>query len=61
MVFFSCYLAVLWPTLEHSPGDSLTDMMLITAFKQFRPVHREPCNKVESLSQAKYIVGLEVN
>ena len=30
--FFNCYLAVPWPTLGHSPGDSLTNLMLITAF-----------------------------
>ena len=28
--FFNCYLAVPWPTLGHSHGDSLTNSMLIT-------------------------------
>ena len=30
--FFNCYLAVPRPTLGHSQGDSLTNLMLITAF-----------------------------
>ena len=41
--FFNCYLAVPWPTLDHSQGDSLTNPMLITAFVHIRPEgHREP-------------------
>ena len=30
--FFNCYLAVRMPTLGHSQGGSLTNLMLITAF-----------------------------
>ena len=32
IIFFNCYLAVPWPTLGHSCGDSLTNQMLITVF-----------------------------
>ena len=36
--FLNCYLAVQRPTLGHSQGDSLTNLMLITAFfNEFRP------------------------
>ena len=51
-VFFSnCCLAVPQPTLDHSQGDSLTNLMLITAFVHVQPKgHWEPHNKVGSLS-----------
>ena len=52
--FFNCYLAAPRPTLGHSQGDSLTNPMLITVFVHIRPEgHREPHNKVGSLSPAK--------
>ena len=35
--FFNCYLAAPWPTLGHYQGDSLTHLMLITAFYIFDP------------------------
>ena len=51
-VFFSnCCLAVPQPTLDHSQGDSLTNLMLVTAFVHVQPKgHWEPHNKVGSLS-----------
>ena len=59
--FFNCYLAVPRPTLGHSQGDSLTNLMLITAFVQVRPKgHWEPHNEVGSLSLAKCSVGFEL-
>ena len=59
--FFKCYLAVPQPTLGHSQGDSLTNMMLITAFVQFRPEgHCEPCNEVGSLRPAGCLVMFEL-
>ena len=58
--FLNCYLAVPRPTLGHSQGDSLTNPMLITAFVHIRPEgHREPRNKVGSLSPAERLVGFE--
>ena len=58
--FFNCHLAVPWPTLGHSQGDSLTNLMLITAFEQVRPEgHREPHNEVGSLSPAERPAGFE--
>ena len=44
--FLNCYLAVQRPTLGHSQGGRLTNLMLITAFfNEFRPEgHREPRN-----------------
>ena len=52
--FFNCYLAVPWPILGHSQGDSLTNLTLITAFVQVRPEgHQEPRNEVGSLSPAE--------
>ena len=59
--FCNCYLATLWPILGYSQGDSLTNLILITAFQIFRPrTHREPCNKVGSLSPAKHLAGFEL-
>ena len=59
--FFNCYLAVPRPTLGHSRGDSLTNPMLITAFSTIQPEgHREPHNKVWSLSPAERLVGFEL-
>ena len=44
-IFFKCYLAVPQPSLGHSQGDSLTNLMLITAFVHIRlEGHREPRN-----------------
>ena len=60
LFLFNCYLAVLWPTLGHSQGDSLANPMLITAFVQVQPEgHQEPRNKVGSLSPAECLVGFE--
>ena len=60
-IFFSCYLAVPRPTLGHSQGDSLTNLILITAFVHVRPEgHWEPGNKVGSLSSDKYLAGFEL-
>ena len=54
------YLAVPWPTLGHSQGDSLNNPMLITVFVQVRPEgHWEPCNEVGSLSPAEHLAGFE--
>ena len=48
------------PTLGHSQGRSLTNLMLITAYVHIRPEgHREPCNEVGSLSPAKHLAGFE--
>ena len=58
--FFNCYLAIPQPILGHSQGDSLTSLMLITAFVQVRPKgHQEPCNEVGSLSSTECLVGFE--
>ena len=58
--FFNCYLAVPWPTLGHSQGHSLTNLMLITAFVHIQPEgHWEPRNEVGSLSPAKHLAGFE--
>ena len=52
--FFNCYLAAPLPTLGHSQGDSLTNLMLITAFVHIQPKgHQEPRNEVGSLTQAE--------
>ena len=59
MVFLNCYLAVPWPTLNHSLGDSLTNLISITAFQQLQPGHREFRNKVGSISPAVDLVGIE--
>ena len=56
--FFNCYLAVPRPTLGYSQGDSLTNLMLITAFVHVRPEgHREPRSEVGSLSPAERPAG----
>ena len=53
-------MAVSQPTLSHSQGDSLTNL-LITVFVQVQPKgHREPCKEVGSLSLAKHLVGFEL-
>ena len=58
--FFNCYLAVPQPTLGHSQGDSLTNLMLITAFVHIRSKgHREPRNEVGSLSPVEHLAGFE--
>ena len=61
LFFFNCYLAVPWPTLGHSQGDSLTNRMLITVFVHIRPEgHWEPHNEVGSLSPAECLGGFEL-
>ena len=58
--FFNCYLGVPLPVLGHSQGDSLTNLMLITAYVPILPEgHWEPCNKVGCLSPAEHLVGFE--
>ena len=60
LTFFNCYLAIPRPTLGHSPGDSLTNPMLITAFLQFRSEgHREPRNEAGFPRPAKQLVEFE--
>ena len=60
LLFFNCYLAVPWPTLGHSQGHSLTNLMLITAFVHIQPEgHWEPRNEVGSLSPVKHLAGFE--
>ena len=59
--FFNSYLAVPQPTLGYFWGNSLTNLMLITAFVQFRPEgHQEPCSKVGFLSPAELLVWFEL-
>ena len=54
------FLAFSRPTLGHSKGESLTNLMLITAFFQLQPEgYREPRNEVASLSLADHLVGCE--
>ena len=56
-IFFNCYLAVPGPTLGHSWGDSLTNLMLITVSVLFWPEgHQEPFNQVGSLSPVECLV-----
>ena len=58
--FLNWYLAVPWQTFDHSPGDNLTNQMLITAFLQFWPEGlREPRNKAGSLSPTEHLIGFE--
>ena len=58
--FFTCYLAVLRPTLSHSQGDSLTNPMLIIAFVDVRTEgHREPHNEVGSLYPAEHLASFD--
>ena len=59
MFLFNCYLAVPRPTLGHSQRDSLTNLMLITAFVVRPEGHRVPCNEVGSLSLAESLTGFE--
>ena len=60
LYFFYCYLAAPRPTLGHFRRESLTNLMLITVFVQFRPEgHREPSNEVGSLNLVKRLVGFE--
>ena len=54
------FLTAIWPTLGHSQWDSLTNLMLITAFAQAQPEgHRESCNEVGSLSLPECLAGFE--
>ena len=58
-ICFNCYLAV--RNLGHSWGSSLINLMLITAFVQFRPEgHREPHNEIGPFSLAERLVGFEL-
>ena len=57
---FNCYLAAPQPTLGHYRGGSLTHPMLITCVLHIWPEgHREPRNKVGSLSPVERLVGFE--
>ena len=50
---FTSYLVIPQSTLGHSRGDSLTNLMLITEFAQFRlKGHPEHCNEIGYLSLA---------
>ena len=58
MIFFNCYLAGQWPTLDHSQGDILTNPILITAHELLQAEgHRKPRNEVWSLSPVEHLVG----
>ena len=58
--FCICCLAASRPILGYSQGDSLRNLILITAFQLFWPkAHREPCNEVGSVSPAKHLEGFE--
>ena len=59
--FLNCYLAVPRPTLGHSWGDSLSNLMVITAFfYYFDPkVIRSLVMRFGSLSPAEHLVGFE--
>ena len=60
-IFFNCHLAAPQPTLGHSQGDSLTNLMLIIAFYLCQPEGpREPRNKVGSLSPAERLARFEL-
>ena len=59
--FFNSYLAALRSTLGYYRGDSLTYLMLITAFLQFWPKgHWEPHYEIGSLSLVRCLVGFEL-
>ena len=60
-LFLNCYLAAPRSTLDHSQGDSLTSLMLTTAFfnEFWHEDHRVPRNEVGSLSPTKHQVGFE--
>ena len=54
-------MAIPRPTLGHSQGDTLTNPMLITVYVHIWPEgHREPRNKVGSLSLAEHPTGFEL-
>ena len=54
-------VCVPWPTLGHSQGDSLTNLMLIAAYVRIRPEgHWEPHNEVWSLIPAKRLADFEL-
>ena len=58
--FFIHYLDAPQPTLGHYLGDSLTHLIIITAFDRFWPKgHQKSCNKVGFLSLTKHLVGFE--
>ena len=58
--FFNFYLAAPRPTLDDYREGSLTHPILITTFLHVRPEsHREPRNKVGSLSPTKRLLGFE--
>ena len=65
VLIYLIFLTVIWlphslPTSGHYRGSSLIHLMLITVLLHFWPEgHREPCNKVWSLSQAKLLMGFE--
>ena len=45
--------------MNHSRGDSLTNMLLITVFSKIVPEgYQEPCDEVWSLSPAEHLVRL---
>ena len=56
--FFNCYLAVPQPTLGHSWGDSLTNLMLITAFFLliWPKGHREPLSEAHNTPHLEEIL-----
>ena len=56
--FLISYVAALQPTLGHCPRGSLTDPMLITAFKTYL-IRKSPCNEVGSQNLAKHPVRFE--
>ena len=58
VLFFNCYLAIPQPTLGHSQGDSLTNLMLITAFCTYL-TQRSLGASVGSLSLAECLAGFE--
>ena len=58
---FNCYLAGPWLTFGRSLGNSLANLMLITALQRLWSGYCEPYNKVGSLKPSKDFVGLEVN
>ena len=60
-IFFISYLGVSRPTFGYDWGDSLTHLILITAFVKFRREgHRELRNEVGFVSPIKYLVGFKL-
>ena len=58
--FSNQYLAVPWPTLGHSRGGSLPNLMLITVIVQFQlEGHQEPCNEVGPQRLVEHLVGFK--